>query len=209
MAESCPGLAYTSEQDELGQPRNTADVGARRYGWLGSASRAADTPNGTALMGARVYNPTTGRFLQVDPIYGGNANSYEYCSGDSVNCTDTSGKVSCSKWYSRYYRWSWEYAFRCTFSHWETKFILDFVGLATAVIGGALGGLIGYAVGGPFGPIVGGVLGAIISWLAGTFVPRLYEYFCRRQNGVYVYMGVGFLGRTYIPFSGWGFPVCR
>ncbi|MFI0796090.1 RHS repeat-associated core domain-containing protein [Micromonospora rubida] len=209
MTGSGSGLSYTSEQDESGQPRNTADVGTRRYGWLGSERRASDTPNGATLMGARVYNPTTGRFLQVDPIYGGNANSYEYCSGDAVNCTDVSGKMSCGRWYTRYYKWSWEYGFWCKFSHWETRWILDIFGLAFAMIGGAIGGIVGFGIGGPWGAGIGGAIGGFIGWIAGTFVPRLYEYYCRRQKGVYLYMVVGFIGRTFIPWKGYGIPACR
>jgi RHS repeat-associated protein len=78
--------------DEFGTPRDTATIGQRRYGWLGAKQRAADTPGGLTLMGVRLYNPTTGRFLSVDPIAGGNANAYEYCSGDPVNCFDLDGR---------------------------------------------------------------------------------------------------------------------
>jgi hypothetical protein len=42
-------------------------------------------------MGARLYLPTLGRFAQVDPVYGGNANSYAY-PNDPVNQNDVSGK---------------------------------------------------------------------------------------------------------------------
>ncbi|MEU0551373.1 RHS repeat-associated core domain-containing protein [Micromonospora sp. NPDC005979] len=86
------GLSRTSEADEYGTPRNPDDVGSKRYGWLGAKQRAADTPSGIVLMGVRLYNPTTGRFLQVDPVYGGSANPYEYCGADPVNCFDLDGK---------------------------------------------------------------------------------------------------------------------
>lgn len=43
-------------------------------------------------MGARLYNPTTGRFLQVDPVSSGSANDYDYCNGDPINCTDLDGR---------------------------------------------------------------------------------------------------------------------
>jgi hypothetical protein len=52
--------------DEYGNPRDTSTIGQRRYGWLGTKQRAADTPGGLTLMGVRLYNPTTGRFLSTD-----------------------------------------------------------------------------------------------------------------------------------------------
>jgi uncharacterized protein RhaS with RHS repeats len=42
-------------------------------------------------MGARVYDPYTGMFLQTDPIQGGGANAYGYADGDPVNKTDLTG----------------------------------------------------------------------------------------------------------------------
>ncbi|MFI6779553.1 DNRLRE domain-containing protein [Micromonospora sp. NPDC050276] len=87
------GLSWTSESTEYGAPRSADAAGSERYGWLGDKQRAADTPSGIVLMGARLYNPTTGRFLQVDPIYGGSCNSYEYTCADPVNQVDLDGKA--------------------------------------------------------------------------------------------------------------------
>lgn len=39
-------------------------------------------------MGLRLYDPSVGRFFQVDPIEGGNANDYDYGSGDPINRKD-------------------------------------------------------------------------------------------------------------------------
>ncbi|MGW0435028.1 DNRLRE domain-containing protein [Micromonospora sp. NPDC003197] len=95
------GVSSTGESTEYGTPRNPADVGTQRYGWLGAEQRAADTPAGIVLMGVRLYNPTTGRFLQTDPVYGGNANPYDYCSGDPINCFDLDGRRGWGKWLDR------------------------------------------------------------------------------------------------------------
>ncbi|MBD0710424.1 MULTISPECIES: RHS repeat-associated core domain-containing protein [unclassified Streptomyces] len=44
-------------------------------------------------MGVRLYNPATGRFLSIDPVYGGGDNRYGY-PGDPVNQYD----LDCKSW---------------------------------------------------------------------------------------------------------------
>lgn len=46
------------------------------------------------MMGARVYVPALGRFVQLDPKVGGSANGYDYANQDPVNNTDPSGNDS-------------------------------------------------------------------------------------------------------------------
>ncbi|MCW2573599.1 MAG: repeat protein [Frankiales bacterium] len=48
---------------------------------------------GLVRMGVRLYDPKLGRFLEVDPVEGGSANDYDYCSGDPVNCFDLGGTL--------------------------------------------------------------------------------------------------------------------
>ncbi|WP_104819470.1 DNRLRE domain-containing protein [Kitasatospora sp. MMS16-BH015] len=84
------------DYDEYGRPREGQS--ATRYGWIGAKQRAADTLGGLVLMGVRLYAPSLGRFLSVDPIPGGNANAYEYCRGDGLNCYDLDGRRSFRKW---------------------------------------------------------------------------------------------------------------
>jgi RHS repeat-associated protein len=64
------------------QPKTSASGG--RYGWLGVHQRDTNTVGGMVLMGGRLYNPTTGRFLSIDPVEGGNDNRYTYTR--SSNC---------------------------------------------------------------------------------------------------------------------------
>lgn len=47
-------------------------------------------------MGQRVYVPALGRFIQVDPVVGGSANSYDYANQDPTSFTDPSGNADSS-----------------------------------------------------------------------------------------------------------------
>ncbi len=62
-------------------------------GWAGKFEKITETSLTLTpvQMGARVYLPTIGRFAQVDPVPGGNANDYIYAV-DPVNTNDFSGK---------------------------------------------------------------------------------------------------------------------
>jgi RHS repeat-associated protein len=76
--------------DEFGVPvTGQADP---RYGWLGGKQRSGEALGDTVLMGVRLYSPALGRFLTVDPVRGGNATAYDYCSADPVNCSDLDGQ---------------------------------------------------------------------------------------------------------------------
>ncbi|MFJ2193063.1 ricin-type beta-trefoil lectin domain protein [Kitasatospora sp. NPDC087861] len=82
--------------DEFGIPQD-GQAGVR-YGWLGGKERSAEAQDGDILMGARLYSPALGRFLQIDPVPGGNASPYDYCTGDPINCTDLDGNWGMPKW---------------------------------------------------------------------------------------------------------------
>ncbi|MEV1119934.1 DNRLRE domain-containing protein [Actinosynnema sp. NPDC049800] len=88
--------ATTRATDEFGVPRQ--GQAPTRYGWLGAAQRSSETLDGMMVMGVRLYNPATGRFLQVDAVANGNVNSYDYCVGDPNNCSDTSGYNPNCEW---------------------------------------------------------------------------------------------------------------
>ena len=60
--------------------------------WRWSASYLDAT--GLYKLGARYYDPSLGRFTQVDPVAGGSANDYDYANGDPVNNDDVTGLMS-------------------------------------------------------------------------------------------------------------------
>ncbi|WP_086169149.1 DNRLRE domain-containing protein [Streptomyces pharetrae] len=86
------------DADEYGNPRSGQP--ATRYNWLGAKQRSTETPTGLVLMGVRLYNAKTGRFLSLDPVYGGGANAYGY-PADPVNQYDLDGK----RWTWKFWRW--------------------------------------------------------------------------------------------------------
>jgi RHS repeat-associated protein len=62
------------------------------FGFEGKNGIGTDTDaGGIVLMGARLYDPGTGRFLQVDPVFGGSCNAYDYTCQDPVNACDLNG----------------------------------------------------------------------------------------------------------------------
>jgi len=90
---------FTPPTDEFGNTTNTA-----RYGWLGGKQRSTDALGGVVLMGIRLYEPIAGRFLQTDPIVGGNANPYDYCTADPINCFDLDGRWGFKKWWHKHWK---------------------------------------------------------------------------------------------------------
>ena len=68
-------------------------AGANQATWqavAGNETEALATPY--VMMGARVYIPALGRFMQLDPKVGGSANGYDYANQDPVNLGDPSGR---------------------------------------------------------------------------------------------------------------------
>nr|WP_318552271.1 RHS repeat-associated core domain-containing protein [Kitasatospora fiedleri] len=78
------------DYDEYGNGRTGQTT--TRYGWLGTKQRSTETPSGLTLMGVRLYSPTTGRFLSIDPVHGGNANAYDYVHADPLTKYDLDGR---------------------------------------------------------------------------------------------------------------------
>ncbi|WP_406000272.1 RHS repeat-associated core domain-containing protein [Streptomyces sp. NBC_00829] len=199
------------DNDEYGQARTGQS--AARYGWLGQNQRSAETVTGTILMGARLYNPGTGRFLSIDPVFGGNSNAYEYCSGDPVNCTDLDGRFSRSR--TKYYSWG-----RISASYWGPNWGTGFGGVSikivankrwtyrigsygwvTYTIAGAVLGLLAFLFP-PAAPVLG-VLAALIT-IIGASIQFIAQWAAARGQCLHINVGASVYTKWWIPRYSYG-----
>ncbi|WP_407675842.1 RHS repeat-associated core domain-containing protein [Peterkaempfera bronchialis] len=172
------------DYDEYGNPRT--DQPNARYAWLGGKQRSGETLTGLSLMGVRLYNPTTGRFLSIDPVPGGNANAYEYVQADPLNQYDLDGK-------------------RCWSCAWKsTKRFVKKNRVIIASVGAGVGcGLVISSTAGlgvaACGFIAGGVAGAAAKW-AGNRKASRRDIATAGVKGMFGYGGggviIGGLGRA-------------
>lgn len=120
-------IVTTADYQEFGAPRSGT---TNRYGWLGGYQRQGDSTSGIILMGARVYQPSIGRFIQTDPVSGGSSNGYDYSGQDPVSHTDVGGTA---------YSWcnflSWDPHCTIIFGHYGTRHLEAISVFGAAVFG--------------------------------------------------------------------------
>jgi RHS repeat-associated protein len=92
LSKSATEPTATFQFDEFGNPTKGS---AGRFGWLGGKQRRTELPSGVIQMGVRSYVPTIGRFISIDSVAGGSANTYDYANADPVNGLDLTGTAAC------------------------------------------------------------------------------------------------------------------
>jgi RHS repeat-associated protein len=76
----------------IGEKPVASDVSV---GW--QATNSADSlgmTTGLVVMGQRVYVPSLGRFIQIDPVVSGSANSYDFANQDPTSFKDPTGRAA-------------------------------------------------------------------------------------------------------------------
>jgi RHS repeat-associated protein len=80
-----------------GQTAPSNVTGVNTLGAYATSGKLTNTTTGTILLGARTTTPAEGRFLSVDPVFGGCANPYTYAFGDPLNHGDLTGQAVCQE----------------------------------------------------------------------------------------------------------------
>jgi RHS repeat-associated protein len=91
-ADTTGAITGDHTYDPFGAPTDSTPSNTTIHRFVGRWNKQYDTATGLILMGARPYDPSTGRFLSVDPIPGGSLNNYDYAGQDPINNYDLNGE---------------------------------------------------------------------------------------------------------------------
>ena len=149
LTDSTGNLVNTYQYDPYGNV--TSQTGTVANPWL-FASAYFDSATGLYKMGARYYDPTAGRWTQLDPKPGSGVSpntldGYAYVANDPIILVDLFG-----------YSWSWYQFAKSTVSN-------GVGGAASGAVYGALGGTVTLPV---IGTVAGAGAGALVGLVAGS-----------------------------------------
>ncbi|GAB2958403.1 hypothetical protein GCM10023080_017710 [Streptomyces pseudoechinosporeus] len=186
-----------------------------RYGWLGGKQRSSDTLTGAILMGVRLYDPTLGRFLSVDPVPGGSANAYDYSAADPVNKVDLNGKWHKWKTLYRYFGkvkwhmwgfwkscwcrqagWHMGASVRIYFNKWATNWLADEGPYAAGFWSVVYGFALSWA-GGPYGAAVAALLASYATWVIWMAKRAVKRHKCLGVYSAWKYRGLWWYPKVY------------
>jgi RHS repeat-associated protein len=102
-ADTAGTTTATHTYDAYGLPNDPTPANATAHRYTAAWNKQYDTTTNLILMGARPYDPSSGRFLATDPIDGGSLNSYDYAGQDPINKYDLDGKSQCDSHDSQYW----------------------------------------------------------------------------------------------------------
>lgn len=91
LTDAAGSVAATYSYEPFGKAVSSTGTVSNPYRWLGALGVYFDSTTGLYKMGTRYYDPTLGRFTQVDPVEGGSANRYDYAGQDPINNSDLDG----------------------------------------------------------------------------------------------------------------------
>lgn len=163
-------------------------------GFVGTAgAQAVANVGGYVHMGARVYNPSSGRFLQMDPITGGSANSYDYADQDPMNQLDLSGY--CVGELHTVLREGFATFHICKRLTHRISYILN-QDYSAAALGSATGAICGVLGGGPIGAAICGFATDLIT----IKMSRLFRLAARNRQCVTITADIDHHWEGSLPF---------
>ncbi|MGW7610842.1 RHS repeat-associated core domain-containing protein [Streptomyces sp. NPDC054766] len=145
------------------------------------------TPNTTR----RLYSPSTGRFLSMDPIHDGSANAYDYAGADPVNQFDLSG-LSKHNYNGHHWHWLGGYE-EIDMTHKRALQLADAMN-ANAGKAAVLGIMFAALPGSDLGAWIFGVISGLYWWISGDIYTELNEH---PSRGVKLYIGTGWFNVTH------------